>query len=77
MTYFENSVVGFEVHVLTLFMLNYAKENNITKNQNTRTTIILFKKIKENSIFIYSFHFLHHKNMASVLNLVFIFWRMF
>ncbi len=38
-----NSVVGFEVHVLTLFMLNYAKENNITKNQNTRSTIILFK----------------------------------
>lgn len=63
-TYFGNSVVGFEVHVLTLFMLNYAKENNITKNQNTRTTIILFQKSS------YSFHFLHHNNMAFALNLV-------
>lgn len=63
-TYFGNSVVGFEVHVLTLFVLNYAKENNITKNQNTRTTIILFQKSS------YSFHFLHHNNMAFALNFV-------
>ncbi len=66
-----NSVVGFEVHVLTLFMLNYAKENNITNNQNTRSTIILFQKSS------YSFHLLHYNNMAFALNLVFIFWRMF